>query len=93
MIKQKIFKELIDEIFPNLVKTIIPQSSIESKDRKYEENSQSHLIMKLPKIINKEKVLKSARRKTNIICKRTKIKIKAAWKQCMSGGGATFFNY
>ena len=76
---EKIFEEIIVENFPNVGKEIVNQvqevqSPIQEKSK---EKHARHILIKLPKIQYKEKILKAAREKQQITCKGIPIRLTA----------------
>ena len=77
---EKIFEEIIVENFPNMGKEIVKQVQ-EAQRVPYSinprRNMQKHILIKLSKIKNKEKLLKAAREQQQITYKGTPIRLTA----------------
>ena len=77
---EKIFQEIIAENFPNMGKE--PFTQIQEAQRvpykiNPRRNTPRHIIIKLTKIKNKEKILKAAREKKQVTFKGTPIRLSA----------------
>ena len=77
---EKIFEEIIVEIFPNMEKEIVNQ--IQEVQRvpyriNPKRNTQRHLLIKLTKTKHKERILKAGREKQQVTCKRNPIHLTA----------------
>ena len=78
--KEKIFQEIIAENFPNMGKE--PLTQIQEAQRvpykiNPRRNTLRHILIKLTKIKDKEKILKAAREKKQVTYKRTLIRLSA----------------
>ena len=78
---ENLFEEIIKENFPNLVKEMDFQEVQEAqrvpKKLDPKRNTPRHIILKLPKIKDKEKILKEARGKERVTCEGVPIRISA----------------
>ena len=77
---EKILEEIIVEHFPNMGKEIVHQVQEVQRDPDRinpRRNTPRHILIKLPKIKNKEKVLKAAREKQQITYKGIPIRLTA----------------
>ena len=83
---EKIFEEIIVKNFPNMEKEIITQVQ-EAQRVPYKinprKNTQRHILIKLTKIIFKEKILKAAREKQKITYKGISIRLSADFQQTL----------
>ena len=69
---ENLFEKMMKENFPNLVKEIdiqVQESQRVSKELDPRRNTPSHVIIKLPKIKDKERILKAAREKETVTYK------------------------
>ena len=78
---EHLFEQIMKENFPNLAKEIDFQEVQEAqrvpKKLDPKRNTPRHIIIKLPKIKDKEKILKAAREKETITCKGVPIRLSA----------------
>ena len=77
---EKIFEEIIVENFPNMGKEIVNQVQEAQRvpyRRNPRRNTPRHILIKLSKIKNKEKILKAAREKQRITYKGIPIRLTA----------------
>ena len=78
---ENLFEQIMKEIFPNLVKEIDFQEVQEAqrvpKKLDPRRNTPRHIIIKLPKIKDKERILKEARGKKGVTCKGVPIRLSA----------------
>ena len=78
---ENLFEKITKENFPNLVKEIDFQEVQEAqrvpKKLGPKRNTPRHIIIKLPKIKDKERILKAAREKDTVTCKGLPIRLSA----------------
>ena len=78
---ENLFEQIMKENFPNLVKGVDFQEVQEArrvpKKLNPKRNTPRHIIIKLPKIKDKEKILKAARGKDTVTYKGVPIKLSA----------------
>ena len=78
---ENLFEQIMKENFPNLAKEIDFQEDLEAhrvpKKLDPRRNTPRHIIIKLPKIKDKERILKVAREKKNITYKGFTIRLSA----------------
>ena len=78
---ESLFEKIMKESFPNLVKEKDFQEVQEAqrvpKKLNPKRNTPRHIIIKLPKIKDKEKILKAAREKETVTYKRVPIRLSA----------------
>ena len=78
---ENLFEQIMKENFPNLVKEIDFQEVQEAqrvpKKLDPKRNTPRHIIIQLPKIKDKETILKAARGKETVIYKRVPIRLSA----------------
>ena len=93
---EKIFEEIIVENFPTVLKEIVNQVQ-EAQRVPYRinprRNTPRHILIKLSKIKHKEKILKAAREKQQLIYKRIPLRLTAdlSTKLCKTeGSGRTY---
>ena len=76
---ENLFEKVMKENFPNLAKEIDFQEVQEAqrvpKKLDPRRNTQRHIIITLPKIKDKERILKAARKKETVTCKGVPIKL------------------
>ena len=72
---EKIFEEVIAENFPNMGKEIVKQA--QGAQRMPGRNTPRHIVIKLTKIKDKDKILKATRKKQQITYKGTPIRLSA----------------
>ena len=76
---ENLFEQIMKENFPNLVKEIDFQEVEEAqrvpKKLDPKRNTPRHIIIKLPKIKDKERILKAARGKETVTCKGVPIRL------------------
>ena len=75
---EKIFEEIIAENFPNMGNEIISQVQEAQRDPvriNPRRNTPKHIVIKLTKIKDRDKILKARRGKQPITCKRTSIRL------------------
>ena len=101
---ENLFEQIIKENFLNLAKEIDFQEVQEAqrvpKNLDPKKNTPRHIIIKLPKIKDKERILKAAREKETITCKGVPIRLSAdfsketlqarrGWKEVFERQGPT----
>ena len=77
---EKVFEQIMKENVLNLVKEIdmqVQEAQRAPKRLDPRENTPRHIIFKLPKIIDKEKILKAAREKERVIYKGVALRLSA----------------
>ena len=78
---EKLFEQMMKENFPNLVKEIdfkeVQEAQRVPKKLGPKRNTPRHIIIKLPKIKDKERNLKAVRRKERVIYKGDPIRLSA----------------
>ena len=77
---EKIFEEIIAENLPNMGKEIVSQVQEAQRDPgriNPRRNTPKHIVIKLTKIKDRDKILKATRGKQPITCKRTSIRLQA----------------
>ena len=72
---ENFFEQIMKENFPNLVKELGMQVQDAQKKWDPRRNTPGHIIIKLPKIKDKEKILKEARGKERVTYKGVLIKL------------------
>ena len=76
---ENLFEQIMKENFPNLAKEIDFQEVQEAqkvpKKLDPKRNTPRHIIIKLPKIKDKERILKAARGKETVTCKGVPIRL------------------
>ena len=87
---ENLLEKIMKENFPNLVKEIDFQEVQEAqripKKLDPRKNTPSHIIIKLPKIKDKERILKAARGKEDVTCKGVPIRLISQKKSCRQQG-------
>ena len=82
---ENLFENIMEENFPNLVKEIDFQEVQEAqrvpKKLDPRKNTPRHIIIKLPKIKDKERILKAAREKETVTYKGVPIKLSADFSE------------
>ena len=89
---ENLFEQIIKENFPNLAKEIDLQEVQEAqripKKLDPKRNTPRHIIIKLPKIKDKEKILKAAREKWTVTYKGVPVRLSADLsKQTLQASG------
>ena len=77
---EKLFEQIMKENFPNLAKEIdmqVRDTQRVSKKLNTRRNTSRHIIIKLPKIKEKERILKVARQKERVTYKGVPIRLSA----------------
>ena len=77
---ENIFEKIVKENFPNLAKEIdmqVQEAQRAPKRLDPRENTPRHIIFKLPKIIDKERILKAAREKETVTYEGVPIRLSA----------------
>ena len=75
---ENLFKQIMKENFPNLVKEInFQEAQRVPKKLNPKRNTPKHIIIKLPKIKYKERILKEAREKETVTYKGVPIRLSA----------------
>ena len=78
---ENVFEQIMKENFPNLAKEIdfleVQEAQRVPKKLDPRRNTPRHIIITLPKIKNKERILKAAREKETVIYKGVPIKLSA----------------
>ena len=77
---EKLFEQIMKENFPNLAKEIdmqVQDTQRVSKKLNTRRNTSRHIIIKLPKIKEKERILKVARQKERVTYKGVPIRLSA----------------
>ena len=78
---ENLFEKIMKENFPNLVKEIVMQvqEAQSPKQDGCKEAHPRHIIMKMPKVKDKERILKAAREKQRVTYKGAPIRLSAAF--------------
>ena len=77
---ENLFEQIMKENFPTMVEEIdveVQEAQRVPKKLDPKRNTQRHIIIKLPKIKDKEKILTAARAKETITCKGVPIRLSA----------------
>ena len=95
---EKLFERIMKENFPNLAKETdfeeVQEAQRVPKKLDPKRNTPGHIVIKLPKIKDKERILKSAREKDTVTYKGVPIRLSAdfsketlqarkSWKKCL----------
>ena len=79
---ENLFEQIMKENFPNLAKEIDFQEAHRlPKKLDPKRNTPRHIIIKLPKIKDKERILKAAREKETVIYKGVPIRLSAVFSK------------